>query len=70
MTVTGNKCVPWSAQQIYSADLFPEYSLEAADINCRDPSNSGYLWCYIDLLGTSEICAEDLCGKGTNNLLY
>ena len=45
----GTDCVPWSSRsESYVVDEnFPvDGSVEAAGSNCRDPSKSGYLWCF------------------------
>ena len=72
VTVNGRTCQNWSAQSphqhtIGSTDdkFLGDGSVAAAKNYCRDPSNSGFLWCYTsDPSVRWEPCKVDL--KGTH----
>lgn len=53
-------------------DLYPDGSVEAAGNNCRDPDNSGYLWCYtLDENVRYEKCDIQRCtDDNLNCVLY
>ena len=63
-TVKGNTCKTWSSATMspYGSSDFPESSKSAASNYCRDPSKSGYLWCYTNSVSLSwERCDVNVC---------
>ena len=68
VTESGRRCQPWALQspQAHSVtrdNQFADGSVAAAKNYCRDPDNTGYLWCYTtDPASRWERCNVDLCG--------
>ncbi len=69
VTTSGHVCQAWVKQQphehkLNDSDFAVDASLAAAKNYCRDPSLSGYLWCYTTDPGVRwDICTVDLTGK-------
>lgn len=62
-TVSGLACQRWDSQtpHIHSmtAGNFPDDTIGDAANNCRDPDESGYIWCYtMDPTGRWEKCVS------------
>ena len=54
-------CDQWS---FYTYSSFPDGSARKARNYCRDPSNSGYLWCYTTDPDTKwESCNPGICAS-------
>ena len=70
VTTSGRSCIAWSS---FSPPMvgtsnpeFPDGSVTAAANYCRDPRNSGTLWCYTkddEMNVIAENCTVDLCSK-------
>jgi len=68
LTTSGRTCQAWTEQKPFkhsyskNAKNFPEGSVAAAKNFCRNPSNSGYLWCYTtDPNKRWEVCDIPKC---------
>ncbi|KAL4218315.1 hypothetical protein ACF0H5_023051 [Mactra antiquata] len=63
-TVSGKPCQRWDVHTPHShnltADMFEEDRLKDAENFCRDPTNSGKLWCYT----TDPNIEKERCGIG------
>lgn len=62
LTSSGIVCRQWTLQDEYDQSYFPDSTLEEAQNYCRDPDNSGYLWCYtVDDSVSWEFCDLSKC---------
>ncbi|XP_053406651.1 uncharacterized protein LOC123546331 [Mercenaria mercenaria] len=62
-TVSGTVCIRWEmhfSQNNFDQFAFPDKDLVEAGNHCRDPTSSGFQWCYTTYPGKSwEICKAD-----------
>ncbi|KAL4228600.1 hypothetical protein ACF0H5_011650 [Mactra antiquata] len=71
-TRSGKECQRWDSQTPHSHELiggdFPEATLSDAENYCRDPTASGYTWCYTTDPDTRwEPCDVSTCTKYRND---
>lgn len=55
MTQTFKKCLNWSPDDLNTSSNSLNITFEMGGNSCRDPDNSGYVWCYVDGMNGTRI---------------